>query len=111
MVAFIISSSFGCITHLVFMVLTYHISTATNQDANRDKDAMRKKQSSISLDFLSRPLAHASRRDFLKLAAIAINTNSVTEMDYLTQMENPSPRDAATRWMAENPDIVQSWSA
>lgn len=44
------------------------------------------------------------------LRRIRLDVNSVTEMDYLTQMENLSPRDAATRWMAENPDIVQSWS-
>ncbi|MBD2463076.1 twin-arginine translocation signal domain-containing protein [Oscillatoria sp. FACHB-1407] len=44
------------------------------------------------------------------LRRVRLDVASVTEMDYLTQMENLSPREAATRWMTANPDRVQSWS-
>ena len=43
------------------------------------------------------------------LSRISLDVDAVTAMDYLTNVEGPSPREAATQWMEENPDIVQSW--
>lgn len=44
------------------------------------------------------------------LRRIRLSVDAVTEMDFLTNVEKLSPREAATRWMMQNPDVVQSWS-
>ncbi len=43
------------------------------------------------------------------LNRISLGVEAVTEMDYLTNVEGLSPREAATQWMANNPEMVQSW--
>lgn len=43
------------------------------------------------------------------LNRITLGVDAVTEMDYLTNVEGLSPREAATQWMAQNPAVVESW--
>ncbi|VEP18175.1 Glycine betaine abc transporter substrate-binding protein [Hyella patelloides LEGE 07179] len=43
------------------------------------------------------------------LNRITLGVEAVTEMDYLTNVEGLSPREAATRWMEQNQALVQSW--
>ena len=43
------------------------------------------------------------------LSRISLGVDTVTAMDYLTNVDGLSPREAATQWMEENPEIVQSW--
>ncbi len=43
------------------------------------------------------------------LNRISLGVDAVTEMDYLTNVEGLSPREAATQWMEQNQEIVQSW--
>ncbi|MDJ0570919.1 MAG: glycine betaine ABC transporter substrate-binding protein [Pleurocapsa sp. MO_192.B19] len=43
------------------------------------------------------------------LNRIALGVDAVTEMDYLTNVEGLSPREAASRWMEQNQALVQSW--
>ncbi|MEB3335930.1 MAG: glycine betaine ABC transporter substrate-binding protein [Leptolyngbyaceae bacterium] len=43
------------------------------------------------------------------LSRIYLGVNAVTEMDYLTSLKGLSPREAATQWMNQNPDLTQSW--
>lgn len=43
------------------------------------------------------------------LSRISLSVDDVTDMDYRTSVEGLSPREAATQWMEENPDAVQSW--
>ena len=43
------------------------------------------------------------------LNRISLGVDAVTAMDYLTNVEGLSPREAATHWMEENQAVVQSW--
>jgi glycine betaine/proline transport system substrate-binding protein len=42
------------------------------------------------------------------LRRIRLDVDAISEMDYLTKMENLSPHDAATRWMVEIPKLFRS---
>ena len=43
------------------------------------------------------------------LNRISLGVDAVTAMDYLTNVEGLSPREAATQWMEQNQAVVQSW--
>ena len=61
-------------------------------------------------------MGHVSLRDKLSEDALSVLSNmripveAVTEMDRLVNAEGLSPRDAARAWMADNPELVASWS-
>lgn len=44
-----------------------------------------------------------------QLRRIRLSIEAVTEMDFFTNVDKLSAREAATRWMAQNPNVVQSW--
>jgi len=50
-----------------------------------------------------------SDRALRHLGNIRLSVAAITEMDRLMNVEKLSPRDAADRWIANNPDIVASW--
>jgi len=50
-----------------------------------------------------------SDRALKHLGNIRLSVAAITEMDRLMNVEKLSPRDAADRWIANNPDIVASW--
>lgn len=43
------------------------------------------------------------------LSRIELNLKAVTQMDYWVNVEKMSPRDAARRWIASNPNTVDYW--
>jgi len=61
-------------------------------------------------------LGHRSLRDKLPSDMIGLLSNirlplaAVTEMDRMVNVDKLSARDSARRWMAENADVVRSWS-
>ena len=61
-------------------------------------------------------LGHRSLREKLPgrmiglLSNIRLSIEAVTKMDLMVNVDRLSPRDSARRWMAENADLVQSWS-
>ena len=50
-----------------------------------------------------------SERALKHLSNIRLSVPAITEMDRLMNIERLSPREAAERWIAANPDIVASW--
>lgn len=44
-----------------------------------------------------------------RLRRVRLSVDAVTEMDFLTNVKKLSPRESATQWMAQNPNIVRSW--
>jgi glycine betaine/proline transport system substrate-binding protein len=59
----------------------------------------------VAKDFSAR--FPASLVDILR--RLRLSVDAITEMDFLANVEKLSPREAAARWMAQNPNIVQSW--
>jgi glycine betaine/proline transport system substrate-binding protein len=50
-----------------------------------------------------------SDRALKHLGNIRLSVPAITEMDRLMNVERLSPREAAERWIADNPDIVAGW--
>ena len=53
--------------------------------------------------------AKLDARTLQHLRNIRLPVEAVTEMDRLVNVEGLTPRDAAARWMTDNPDAVASW--
>jgi glycine betaine/proline transport system substrate-binding protein len=49
-------------------------------------------------------------RTWQALQRMALSIRAVTELDYLVNVRNVSPRDAARNWMAAHPDTVSYWT-
>jgi glycine betaine/proline transport system substrate-binding protein len=54
-------------------------------------------------------LARAPERTLQVLRKMHLGSNVVAEMDYAVNVERLTPRDAARRWMARNPAMVEAW--
>lgn len=52
-----------------------------------------------------------SERALKHLANIRLSVPAITEMDRLMNVEKLSPREAAERWIADNPDVVMGWKS
>jgi len=53
--------------------------------------------------------AQAPERTLEVLSRMRVERDAVAEMDYMVNVQNLAPRDAARAWMAANPTLVDGW--